>query len=39
MKAPGWKLKMGVHNEYNSEPGLGIQKLDTTYFTRLILDL
>jgi putative salt-induced outer membrane protein YdiY len=39
MKAPGWKLKMGVHNEYNSKPGIGIQKLDTTYFTRLILDL
>ena len=35
---PNWKLRMGVSNEYNSEPGAGIQKLDTTYYTRLILD-
>jgi putative salt-induced outer membrane protein YdiY len=39
MAAPGWKLKVGVANVYNSNPGEGIQKLDTTYFTRLILSL
>jgi putative salt-induced outer membrane protein YdiY len=35
---PAWKLRVGVANQYNSEPGAGIQKLDTTYYTRLILD-
>ena len=39
LAAPGWKLKMGVANDYNSKPGDGIQRLDTTYFTRLMLDL
>ena len=34
---PAWKLRMGVNNDYNSRPGAGIQKLDTTYFTRLVL--
>jgi putative salt-induced outer membrane protein YdiY len=37
--APGWKLRLGVANDYNSRPSAGIQKLDTTYFTRLILSL
>ncbi|GAB1489774.1 hypothetical protein MASR2M8_22280 [Opitutaceae bacterium] len=32
-----WKLRMGVSNDYNSEPGPGVDRLDTTYFTRLIL--
>jgi hypothetical protein len=32
-----WKLRMGVANDYNSQPGRGIDKLDTTYFTRLVL--
>jgi putative salt-induced outer membrane protein YdiY len=35
---PAWKLRMGLSNEYNGEPGAGIKKLDTTYYTRLILD-
>lgn len=38
LKDPRWKLRSGVSNEYNSEPGPGIKKLDTTYFTQLILD-
>jgi putative salt-induced outer membrane protein YdiY len=33
-----WKLRMGVNNEYLSEPPRGIEKLDTTYFTALILN-
>jgi putative salt-induced outer membrane protein YdiY len=37
--APGWKLRLGVANDYDSRPSPGIQKLDTTYFTRLILSL
>lgn len=32
-----WKLRMGVTNEYNSDPVPGLKELDTTYFTRLIL--
>jgi len=35
---PKWKLRMGVSNDYNSKPGTGIDRLDTTYFTRLVLD-
>ncbi len=32
-----WKLKLGVANDYNSTPPAGTEKLDTTYFTNLIL--
>ena len=35
---PAWKLRIGVNNDYNSEPGAGLKKLDTGYFTRLVLD-
>jgi hypothetical protein len=35
---PAWKLRLGVSNDYNSRPGTGIKRLDTTYFTRLLLD-
>lgn len=35
--APFWKLRVGIANDYNSKPGPGIEKLDTTYFTRLVL--
>ena len=35
--SPSWKLRMGISNDYNSEPGIGIEKLDTSYFTRLVL--
>ena len=34
---PAWKLRVGVSNDYNSQPGIGISKLDTSYFTRLVL--
>lgn len=33
-----WKLRMGVANDYQSEPAGGVEKLDTTYFTALILN-
>lgn len=33
-----WKLRMGVNNDYQSEPAAGIRKLDTTYYTALILN-
>ena len=35
---PSWKLRMGVSNDYNSQPGAGLEKLDTSYFTRLVLN-
>jgi hypothetical protein len=38
LASPAWKLRMGVSNQYNGEPGPGIRRLDTTYYTRLILD-
>ena len=34
---PAWKLRLGVSNDYNSQPPVGIKKLDTAYFTRLEL--
>lgn len=35
--APFWKLRLGIENDYNSKPGEGVKRLDTTYFTRLVL--
>ncbi len=37
LAAAQWKLRLGVNNDYNSQPGVGVEKLDTTYFTRLVL--
>jgi hypothetical protein len=34
---PAWKLRLGVSNDYNSQPPRGVEKLDTSYFTRLVL--
>lgn len=31
-----WKIRLGVSNEYNSESSPDIEKLDTTYFGRLV---
>lgn len=33
-----WKLKLGVANDYQSIPPAGVDRLDTTYFTSLILN-
>ena len=38
LSAPSWKLRLGLRNDYNSSPGLGVVKLDTAYFTRLVLN-
>ena len=35
---PAWKLRLGVSNDYNSKPGAGVERLDTSYFTRLVLN-
>ncbi|MDA0350487.1 MAG: DUF481 domain-containing protein [Verrucomicrobia bacterium] len=32
-----WKLRIGISNDYNSEPVAGLEELDTTYYTRLLL--
>jgi hypothetical protein len=33
-----WKLRLGVANDYQSIPPAGVDRLDTTYFTSLILN-
>ena len=33
-----WKVRMGVANDYTSKPAVGKKRLDTTYFTRLVLN-
>ncbi len=38
LAAPFWKLRLGVSNDYNSQPGKGVSRLDTSYFTRLVLN-
>lgn len=35
--ADNWVMRLGLSNSYNSEPSGGRDKLDTTYFARLIL--
>jgi len=34
-----WVLRLGISNDYNSEPEAGKDELDTTYYARLILQL
>lgn len=34
---PSWKLRIGLTNDFNSKPGKGVEKMDTGYFTRLVL--
>lgn len=38
LSLPEWKLRVGVSNDYNSKPGKGIDKMDTGYFTRFVLN-
>ncbi len=37
LAAPSWKLRVGLSHDYNSRPGSGTERLDTSYFTRLVL--
>jgi hypothetical protein len=37
MANPKWKLRLGVSNDYTSKPAPLVDKLDTTYFARLVL--
>ena len=36
--ASQWKLKLGLANDYLSQPPAGTERLDTTYFTSLLLN-
>lgn len=38
LASPAWKLRLGLSNDYNSRPPAGVEKLDTAYFTRLVLN-
>jgi len=38
-RSKAWKLRLGIDNEYVGLPSEGSERLDTTYFTRLVLDL
>jgi hypothetical protein len=38
LASTAWKLRLGVSNDYNSQPGSGVTKMDTTYFTRFVLN-
>jgi hypothetical protein len=33
-----WKMRMGVTNQYDGRPQPGREHLDTTYYTRLLLN-
>jgi len=37
LAAGPWKLRVGIANDYNSEPLPGKKKLDTTYYTKFVL--
>ncbi len=34
-----WKLKLGVRNDYNSDPRPGRERLDNTYYANVVLEL
>jgi hypothetical protein len=36
LAAANWSLRLGVSNDYSSQPPLGREKLDTTYFARMV---
>ncbi|WP_221031147.1 DUF481 domain-containing protein [Actomonas aquatica] len=36
--ASKWKLRIGLNNDYTSEPAPGVKSMDTTYYTRLVLN-
>ncbi len=34
-----WKWKMGIRHEYNSRPQRGLERLDNTYYTSMVVSL
>ena len=39
LKADGLSWKVGVRNDYSSRPESGLERLDNTYFTSIVLTL
>ncbi len=39
LKKDQWRLKLGMRNEYNSRPDTGLDRLDNTYYTNIVMDL
>lgn len=35
--AGSWKFRVGVNNDYTSEPSPGVERLDTTYYGKFVL--
>lgn len=33
-----WKFRVGVNNDYTSQPSSGVEKLDTTYYGKFVLN-
>ena len=33
-----WKVQLGMSNDYTSRPNGDLEKMDTTYFTRFLLE-
>lgn len=38
MTSARWKLRIGLSNDYTSDPAPGVKSMDTTYYTRLVLN-
>jgi Protein of unknown function, DUF481 len=36
--AGAWKFRVGVNNDYTSQPSSGVEKLDTTYYGKFVLN-
>ncbi len=36
--AGNWKFRIGVNNDYTSQPSPGVDKLDTTYYARFVMN-
>jgi hypothetical protein len=34
-----WAWKMGMRNDYNSRPQSGLDRLDNTYYTSIVLSI
>lgn len=39
LKDDRWKFKVGMRNEYNSQPSPGLERLDNTYYANIVLEL
>ncbi len=37
LKSSAWRVRLGVSNDYRSVPPAGLEELDTTWYTRLVL--